>query len=68
VAFFRVFCPCEGGIRAKFDYFQIAVGQFDARAIIFDIGDLGMSLSTRESGWFRNHAVRMGVYYYECRV
>jgi 2-iminoacetate synthase len=58
VAFPRI-RPCEGGIVPKSIISDRQLVQLIAAWRLFD-RDLEMSLSTRESAEFRNHAVRMG--------
>jgi 2-iminoacetate synthase len=58
VAFPRI-RPCEGGIVPKSVISDRQLVQLIAAWRLFD-RDLEMSLSTRESAEFRNHAVRMG--------
>jgi len=58
VAFPRI-RPCEGGIVPKSVISDRQLVQLIAAWRLFD-ADLEMSLSTRESAEFRNHAVRMG--------
>ena len=58
VAFPRI-RPCEGGIQPKSVISDRQLVQLIAAWRLFD-RDLEMSLSTRESAEFRNHAVRMG--------
>jgi len=58
VAFPRI-RPCEGGIQPKSVISDRQLVQLIAAWRLFD-QDLEMSLSTRESAEFRNHAVHMG--------
>ena len=58
VAFPRI-RPCAGGIQPKSVISDIELVQLIAAWRLFD-ADLEMSLSTRESAEFRNHAARMG--------
>lgn len=59
VAFPRI-RPCEGGIQPKSIISDKQLVQLIAAWRLFD-GDLELSLSTRESPEFRQHAVRMGI-------
>ena len=58
VAFPRI-RPCAGGIEPKSVISDLELVQLIAAWRLFD-ADLEMSLSTRESAEFRNHAARMG--------